>query len=241
MASYIKGPLPCGAVTDPAPVSGACPRQGGVGTSPGACDWLLHVLFPDSYTHIVSAPAAYPDLTACSPGALPVLMLHPSSTNPWLLAVNILGQKKKGPRVSLGILESEPHPLLHSDRGVHASAPSFPRTLDCWPPVSFSLRPGVIRAPRHPDSGIQAPRHPDFQSPVHSSPLARPSALSRGSQPHFIPCTPSPRGPGQEGIFQDVRAGGRSGGRVAGAEAGPSCVTPAPLPSAPRDGHPPPR
>lgn len=47
---------------------------------------------------------------------------------------------------------------------------------------------------------------------------------------------PLPWGPEQgERIFQDVRAGGRSRGRVAGAEAWPSRVTPAPLLSGPGD------
>lgn len=51
------------------------------------------------HTHGLS-PAAYPALTVCSPGALPVAMLHPSSTSPWMPVVNVLGQKKKKHRVS---------------------------------------------------------------------------------------------------------------------------------------------
>lgn len=51
---------------------------------------------PHTHTHI----AAYPVLTACSPGALPVVMLHPSSTSPWVHVVNFLVGAGERHRVS---------------------------------------------------------------------------------------------------------------------------------------------
>lgn len=105
----------------------------------------------------------------------------------------------------MGTLESGPHPLLPSDGGIQASAPSFPRTLESWPPVSFSLSPGG-----------RAPRHPVFQSPVHGSPLADPCAPSQGSQPHFIPHTPSSGGLGRGEFSKTSERGSQPGSSCRG-------------------------
>lgn len=118
-----------------------------------------------------------------------MVMLHPNSTSPWTMVVNVLrwggGKRAMGKLVTL----RDSEPLLSSDPRVQASAPPFP---NLGLPVSFSLRPGVrdLISPLLPQT--QEPRSPDIQSPVHGSPLEGSSAPSRGSQPHFILCTPSP-------------------------------------------------
>lgn len=102
------------------------------------------------------------------------------------------GGKAQGELVTVGTLQSGPQPLLLSDTVVQASAPFFPRTLGPWPPVSFLLRPGGTSAL------FLRPSSPDLQSPVHDgSPLVGSSAPTWGSQPHFIPCIPSPGGLGR--------------------------------------------
>lgn len=43
-----------------------------------------HLGTPPTHTHS-SGPQTYPALTVCFPGALPVAVLHPTSTGPWVL------------------------------------------------------------------------------------------------------------------------------------------------------------
>lgn len=140
------------------------------------------------------------------------------------------GQRgKRGQGLSwghLGTLESGPQPLLPSDPGVQAFRSLLPQDPGILvSPVFLRLGERDL-SPHLPLTQESGP--PDLQSPVHGLPLAGFSVPGQGSQPHFIPCTPSPGEPGQGGIFRDVRAGGRSRVELQGRGAGPSPPNPRP-------------
>lgn len=138
-------------------------------------------------------------------------------------------ERKKGQGLSwghLGTLESGIQPLLPSDPGVQAFCSLLPEDPGILASRVF-LRLGVRDlSPLPPLTQESGP--PDLQSPVHGSPLAGFSVPSQGSQPHFIPCSPSPGEPGQGGIFRDVRAGGRSRVELQGRGGGAKPPTPCP-------------
>lgn len=105
------------------------------------------------------APQTYPALTVCFPGALPVVMLHPTSTSPWMLVVNVLGRggkaqgelgTRRDPAVwapalaSLRQSSSALCSLLPQDPGILASSVLFAQTRRDLSP--FSSDP-VVQTP----------------------------------------------------------------------------------------------